>query len=280
MSKAATYVLDEYVEPYYYTCIPPEQCGAAAGRGTDLATHVIRSAIDYATLCNLSIAILFIDLSKAFDYIIREIALGWPCIAHLDRVDLLVRVGLTPKRAEEVAHEIDTSGCIFEQLGAHPHIIRLLASLHTHSWFRFGNSEKYIVVERGGRQGCRFGGKIFNMVYAKVLGIIRQRLTDLGIILKVARLPGAAPWHCANKQATTTETPVVDITFVDDEAIIITASRPTSLKINISKVVQVVVEVFEDFAMHVNFKRGKTEALVCFRGPGTKKCKASIVDPN
>eukprot|EP00973_Karenia_brevis_P064031 8898454-Karenia_brevis.AAC.1 len=48
MSKAVTCVLDEYVESYYYKCIPPEQCGAAAGRGTDFATHVIRSAIDYA----------------------------------------------------------------------------------------------------------------------------------------------------------------------------------------------------------------------------------------
>ena len=44
--------------------------------------------------------------------------------------------------------------------------------------------------------------------------------------------------------------------------------------------VQVVVEVFEDFAMHVNFKKGKREALVFFRGSGAIKCKASIVDPN
>ena len=61
MCKAATLVLDEYVHEYYYKCIPPEQCGAAVGRGIDLVTHVIRSAVDYAMLRNLSIAILFID---------------------------------------------------------------------------------------------------------------------------------------------------------------------------------------------------------------------------
>eukprot|EP00973_Karenia_brevis_P036315 5008051-Karenia_brevis.AAC.1 len=90
MSKAVTAVLDEYVDPYYYACIPMEQCGAAAGRGTDLATHVIRSAIDYACMLGLSIAILFIDLTKAFDYIVREIALGWPQKSIPDRIKLLV----------------------------------------------------------------------------------------------------------------------------------------------------------------------------------------------
>eukprot|EP00973_Karenia_brevis_P004263 585636-Karenia_brevis.AAC.1 len=32
--------------------------------------------------------------------------------------------------------------------------------------------------------------------------------------------------------------------------------------------------------MHVNFKRGKTEALIAFRGHKAKACKASIVKPD
>eukprot|EP00973_Karenia_brevis_P000115 15107-Karenia_brevis.AAC.1 len=90
MAKATTSVLDTYVDPYYYAGIPKEQCGAAAGRGTDLATHVIRSAIDYASLQGLAISILFIDLTKAFDYLVREIALGWPHKSSRDCVLLLV----------------------------------------------------------------------------------------------------------------------------------------------------------------------------------------------
>ena len=93
MSKCVTSILDDYVEPLYYKYIPVEQCGAARGRGTDLATHVVRSAIDYAMILNMSVAILFLDLTKAFDFIIREIAIGWPTRSKLDQIQLLIDVG-------------------------------------------------------------------------------------------------------------------------------------------------------------------------------------------
>ena len=65
------------VEPEYGANVPDNQYGAVAGRGTDFASHIISSAIAAASLSQWSIFILFVDLVKAFDRVIRQIAYGW-----------------------------------------------------------------------------------------------------------------------------------------------------------------------------------------------------------
>ena len=71
-----TKLLHDFVDPVYEACMPDNQCGGMKKKGTDLANHVVRSVFDFGRLMNLSMAVLFVDLSKAFDYIVREIALG------------------------------------------------------------------------------------------------------------------------------------------------------------------------------------------------------------
>ncbi len=51
--------------------------GAVKHRGTDMATHLIRSAIDTAKLLELRVSVLFVDLVKAFDKVIRQLVFGW-----------------------------------------------------------------------------------------------------------------------------------------------------------------------------------------------------------
>ena len=57
--------------------MPPNQHGAVALRGTDFASHIIATAIDIAALLTLNIFVLFVDLTKAFDRVIRQLPLGW-----------------------------------------------------------------------------------------------------------------------------------------------------------------------------------------------------------
>ena len=87
-----TEIVDWFVDPYYCSATPPNQCGAALGKGTDLASHCVRLALDVAKIKGLSIAIIFVDLSKAFDHALREVVLGWSTneaaanVAHLVRL--------------------------------------------------------------------------------------------------------------------------------------------------------------------------------------------------
>ena len=78
MSKIATALIDDNVDDEYHNYIPCTQFGAARGKGADMANHWVRSMIDYARMCSLSICVLFLDLSKAFDNTIREYVFGDP----------------------------------------------------------------------------------------------------------------------------------------------------------------------------------------------------------
>ena len=161
------------MNPLYNASVPPVQCGAVPSRGTDLANHYLRSFIHYARLNGKSVAIVFVDLVKAFDRIIRELALGWSHCRVENRLDHLASLGLSKTRAQEVIEMVDRDGCIFKRQGLKPRILELVNSLHSGSWFKVGNECK------GCRQGCRFGGKLFNLIYA-------DALVEVNAILKKA----------------------------------------------------------------------------------------------
>eukprot|EP00973_Karenia_brevis_P001563 211397-Karenia_brevis.AAC.1 len=72
--------------------VPETQCGAVAKRSTDFATLILRSAIVYAQHNGLSLFVLFVDLVKAFDKVLREIVLGFTPEAARDPVAHFVRL--------------------------------------------------------------------------------------------------------------------------------------------------------------------------------------------
>ena len=138
LSKAFTSIIDDNVNAPYINNISAEQCGGFPNRGTDLATHVIRTSLDIAARDNLSIAVLFIDLTKAFDLVVREFALGWPTYSFDSKRGLLIRLGIPDEHADEAVRSIDSDGPLLAQAGVDYHSIDLLNSLHSNSWFEFG----------------------------------------------------------------------------------------------------------------------------------------------
>ena len=55
---------------------PDCQYSAVANRSTDMASHVVHSLIDYAALASWPILGLFVDLTKAFDRVVRHLMYG------------------------------------------------------------------------------------------------------------------------------------------------------------------------------------------------------------
>ena len=208
---------------------------------------------------------------------IREFALGWPSLEVSCRHSLLVSLGLSQERACEVASQIDSGDTILKRIGVHSSIVSTLCSLHTGAWFRFGQSERYIVTKNGGRQGCTFGGLIFNLVYDQALKEIRAALVAKGAALSVDGALGVPPWSdLSPTQGAHRSMHVVDVTFVDDEAIIVSANTAPTLLANLSFVTDMVVRTFNKYAFQVNFSKGKTEAIVALRGKGAKAARTAL----
>ena len=181
------------VTAVYNQMVPATQFGAVSKRGSDFATHVVLTAIDAAKRWAWSIFILFVDLSKVFDRVIREIALGIPTNLNGTLHQHLRGLGLSDRQAKWVAQFMAENGPILAQWGVHEATVALLCELHSGAWFSYGDLSTAIMTRKGGRQGCQSGGCIFNTVHAVGLELLHIAMKDASITLKLA-LPGNVFW--------------------------------------------------------------------------------------
>ena len=163
------------------------------------------------------------------------------------------------ERAADLAAELDHSGPVIDACGVHSHHAELLRSLHTQSWFKFGGADEVLVTDKGGRQGCRFGGQIFNAGYARALGKVKQLLIDENLIPSFPMSVTNPFWSMQPNDSCSDSinVPLFDATFVDDEAIVCTCRDACKLNHIIERVVSIVHSVFSDHMMTVNYSRAK-----------------------
>eukprot|EP00973_Karenia_brevis_P050951 7074997-Karenia_brevis.AAC.1 len=162
-------VLSAVLEPFescYHHNIPECQHGAVKSKGTDLATHVVLTAIDLAARWAWCIFILFVDLSKAFDRVVRELVMGIPPSCKTSLLDYLASVGVPRKAAEWIDAYLKQHGPLLRQWGVPEQVVQLICSLHDRCWFRYADLQSVVVTKVGCRQGCKSGPYIFNAGYS------------------------------------------------------------------------------------------------------------------
>lgn len=94
--------------------MPQEQFGATPDRGTDFAAHVLSTFVEFCNTAGLSYFVLFIDLVKAFDRVLREIVLGWPDHEG-DHAIYLLSLGVSKEQAEWLCAFVAKHGCLFKK---------------------------------------------------------------------------------------------------------------------------------------------------------------------
>ena len=264
-SKAFASQLKSYVDPVYELAMPINQHGATRGRGTDFASHIVRSLIGVADVRCWSVFALFLDLIKAYDRVIRELVLGWPSNIETTGLDYLLNLGVNTSAAEWIAAFVDRTGGLLKLWGVDPKVRVLIAAMHTGSWFRYGDLQTIISTSLGGRQGCKFGSLIFNGGYSVALAMVHDELIAAGITLKLHESPDAF-WSSVDLDSD--QEHAVDATFVDDECLVIMAATPSQLDTSIDILLSAVVRVFKCLSLDINWKPGKSECMLRYRGKG------------
>ena len=256
--------------PAYNAAMPDCQHGAVGGRSTDFATHLVREVISYAASAKLCLFILFIDLVKAFDRVIREITLGWPAEATDPRA-YLKSLGLHDDQAEWIATFVSQHGCLFEQWGVDPKVVRLLKNMHVQSWFSCGDVDEAIATRIGGRQGCKYGSPIFNSTFSVALVLVHDALVNSDVVLHLAN-DGAAVWTPSPPCSTSPKTDVLDAAFVDDTVIILLSTSAKGLDSAIQILLSLLFRIYHLMNLEINLSPGKTEAILVYRGKGATEC--------
>ena len=194
-SKVITGLLQTRLKDSYEQYIGEDQQGCAKGRGTMLANLVARTFVEAAMARENSFALLFIDLTKAFDTAIREVLFGWHPSFAGGKVELMKARGLEEQHAVRMAEWMDMTGRTLKNANVPEHVVKLVSSLHDGSWFDIESESGMrtpIRTARGGRQGCRWGAIVFNYIYAKALREARSQLSEAGVVLELPHCVGDA----------------------------------------------------------------------------------------
>ena len=102
LGKGLKELMAPHVNAPVNTHMPAAQHGAVPGKGTDLACHLVLAFLQWSLMRGWGVFALFIDLSKAFDRVIRELAMGFP--AHCtDPVAYLRSLGCSDRQASWIA---------------------------------------------------------------------------------------------------------------------------------------------------------------------------------
>ncbi|CAK0911187.1 unnamed protein product, partial [Prorocentrum cordatum] len=249
-------------------------CGSMPGRDAALLTTAIPTFIERALHQQRALhqrrswALLFLDLAKAFDSIIREYLYGVGRGKLSDLSAYLQRAGTPAPVAQEAQTYLETHPPLLEQAGMTPEDARQIADWHAGTWFAIRGAEHDVALaRRGARQGCRLGALCFNLAYELALGRARQRFREAGIALQL-RTPKhvAFPWATAlDSREDLHETANTD---VDGECW--TTCMATDI----------LVHEFARLGLTINFGPGKSAAMAKLFSNGSRKLHQSTLMEN
>ena len=250
--------------PHLVATARPNMCGGVPGMGTDLCAHLGRSAWQYAASRSLSCAVLFVDVVGAFDAVLRQVL--WQGPSDLDVARLFSRMGFPPEAMHELARTAAAPGFL-GQVGVPAQVVRDTRQSHVCSWFSTQGVDQVACSQAGSKPGDPLGDIVFNCVSLKLLNEIEASLDAQGLLHH---------FPCEETEFTeglgfTEPCKLCETNYVDDSLFVQLSPDAHSLIPRLSALACTVQSAFHRHAMKLNWKAGKSEAMVAFHGPHSKK---------
>jgi hypothetical protein len=287
LAKPLVGLIKNEFDPIYRANAPSSQYGGVAGGGTDYAHHFLLSALAYAALQSCSIFVLFVDLVKAYDQVLRELVFGFPHGVAGDenaKLDYLQGLGMNEDDARWILRYLETHGSACHQWGVSKEVTEMMNGLHTKAWCSYAESKSFVVTYTGGRQGCKLGGYVFGSAFALALNMLYEQLRAEGILLRLRRTSGAFWGDEANDDdecnAKCPEEEILDAIFIDDTVIVLFGSTPKTLKKAVDVLMRILPVTFARFKLAINWAPNKTEAFFILRGKGATQVRESYRQPD
>jgi len=243
--------------------------GGLNGGETAFAHLYVRLIIDWAINSQTSCSILFLDAVAAFASMLRRIVFNYE---HGDEAWLasLYRAGFSESSVKHIYDSI----CSYDWVDnlTNNHTVpdgpcsagldfRVAEQLFTNSWVTQEHIPNVVNITKGSSAGTPLADLVYSMALSRVLDVFRNTLEREGLTSSYC-LPG-------------TKHDIVDVSFVDDVGIpcIGTASEIVA---KIGRVASCAFNVFQTFGMKLNFKPGKSEAIIGFFGTGARLAKRQL----
>ena len=233
---------------------PTGQIGGFPQQQVSYGSQAINRIARIAAQQSIPLAILFVDVSAAFHSLIRELVLGIGSETDLE----VVYDHLTILEAQGVDQWLRLPA-IIEQLGAPPALVHMLREVHVDTWFRMPHLASFSRTTKGSRPGSPMADIVWHILMLD----LHNATTDI-----LQTLP-------ATKQGfEALQLPSFAITWADDLAVPIPVCSNDDLVDTLETVTTKLVMLFQSKGLALNFGKGKTVAVLAFRGADAPKHRA------
>ena len=276
LGKAVHSVFRRRCSPYLDAAATPLQVGGRRGFPVQMVMHAARLFQAASWRSGKSCALVFVDLCEAFHRVARPLVYGGPLCAE-QIAGIVAALGLHESVMPRL-HAYVTEQSLLRKAGASDWTSRVLAEFSQDSWFAHGGHEGTAIVRSGTRPGDNLADMIFSFLFSEILASLRKRFDAQGLRIT---LPWNDAWLCASPQAIRETSPdceakPVDITWMDDLALLVESTQPDELPDKVVAVASATVTECVQATLLPNLAAGKTEAVVSVQGRGAHKVKKDI----
>ena len=241
--------------PSYEASARTGQLGGLRHQQTNTAIHLLRLHTKCGCALTVTTSVLFIDVKAAFHHLIRDFVFSLS--GDIKPASLHRFLDSAEHDADAVAQKVKVAFETNKQ-AIPPILRRYLNDVHTHTWYKlacaaFQDDTCVVETERGTRPGSPLADVGFNLLVTELLREIEVKLAACDLYRHgMDKLGGAFP----------------PVAWVDDVAIPLAVEEPGQMMTLLKSVAESVHECFYGAGLTLNLSRGKTEAVVSFRGRG------------
>ena len=249
--------------PHFLRVCRPNMCGGAPNRGTDLCAQTGRAWWGYTAAMGLSAVELYVDVVGAFDAVCREVL--WQGTDDESIARLISRMGFDPSVMHALAGHVADKGYL-SRLGVPGQVIAGVRQSHDCSWFSTQGLGPVVHSRAGSKPGDPLGDIVFNFLGHRVLECAQRELDKAGLL---DWLPEGEP---PGLQGLGFDEPcsLLETNYVDDSLFFLATPTAAQLVKDLTHAARVIKRTCAHHAMHLNWKAGKTEAMLAFRGEGAR----------
>eukprot|EP00971_Amphidinium_carterae_P222748 4420642-Amphidinium_carterae.1 len=238
------------------------QKGSGHTVGVVFPQLLVRQFTAYCKASRLPCATLFIDVSAAFDSVLKPLL--WGIHPHeAFNADSVDPGPYTSLQCQAIGTFLTDHPAILAQCGLPSCLVSLLRCWGKGSWFTVDSSSA-CASSVGVRQGDNISALVFDIFYGFIISKLYLELVSAGVLSEIPYVKERS-WH-----ASTDLIVVGSSAFRDDMAIPTSADTNDELLRRVQKIAEVVDMIHKNYHLEVNWSRSKTEVTLSMVPPIAK----------
>ena len=238
--------------------------------------HQTRAFVRQAKQAGRSASIIYLDLTEAFYRIIREVPMGG-CPSDELVAHIMTKLRMPPDALHQI-QELLAETPALEQAGMGEMDRRCVRALHTGTHFWLKHQSDVVRTCAGTRPGDCFADFIFSFAWSCVLKKLEAYMQETHALVHFEGQIDLPLFGQACNDGLWA--PFLGPTWMDDLAVCLQSDLPTSLVSMTGHVTSKLIDLCQYHCMTPNLAKGKTEIMMMFRGPGSRKAKVDYYGPH